>query len=71
MLLNLGRPLSFLEKHVKNKSCDAKFVSNTLNNINKRIDKLGKKVKTEILGIGPNDRIPSSARPSRNEKRNG
>ena len=52
----------------KNKSCDAKFISNTLNNINKRIDKLGKKVKTEILGIGPNDRIPSSARPSRNEK---
>jgi len=52
----------------KTKPCDPLFVSDTLNSMRKKIDNLGKRVNTDVLGIGPNDRIPSIGKPSKNEK---
>ncbi len=52
----------------KTKPCDPVFVSDTLNSMRKKIDNLGKRVNTDVLGIGPNDRIPAIGKPSKNEK---
>jgi len=52
----------------KPKPCDPKFVSDTLNSMHRKLDKLGKRVNTDILGIGPNDRIPAIGKPSKNQK---
>ena len=61
--------LEFFKKVCKKpKSCDPKFVADTLNNMHKRIDKLGVRVKTDILGLRPNARIPAVGKPTKNEK---
>ncbi len=59
--------LEFFKKVCKKpQSCDPKFVADTLNHMHKRIDKLGIRVKTDILGLRSNARIPAAGRPTKN-----
>lgn len=57
------KTFEYFRKICSNKTCDKKFISYTINHLNNRINKLRNRIKRDIIGIGPNEKIYAKGSP--------
>ncbi len=57
------KTFEYFRKICSNKTCDKKFISYTINHLNNRVNKLRNRVKRDIIGIGPNEKIYAKGSP--------